>query len=103
MGTVKIDCDSCGDMLVTSEHIAVIRCTEVEADSYRFECPECELAHVRPMATFHANVLIDAGFSVHQWSLPLLPEVDESKPLISEKEIAEFATALEESDNLSAL
>ncbi len=103
MGTVRIDCDVCGEMLVTKEQISVIRCEQVEGDAYRFECSDCNSVHVRPMETFHANVLIDAGFPLHLWSLPASEEIDGSLPAITNEDITAFSRDIASDEKLAEL
>ncbi len=84
MTTIKTTCDSCGDVELRPDQLALELDPHQESGSYRFECPLCGAMQRRPANPRVVSVLLATGVSY---------EVVNLSP-ITEEEIRRFVAAI---------
>ncbi len=70
MALIRATCSDCGDVELRSRDLKVRLCQDNESATYLFRCPVCRMIEVRPAEAHVVDVLLAAGVSCTEWSLP---------------------------------
>jgi hypothetical protein len=70
MALIRATCSDCGDVELRSRDLKVRMCRDTEAATYLFRCPVCRMVEVRPAEAHVVDVLLAAGVTCVEWSLP---------------------------------
>ena len=89
MTTIRTTCPTCGHVEVTVDDVGLEMAVGAEEGQYRFACPFCGTTQRRPASRRVVSVLLATGVSY---------EIVATASPISEQEITEFATALNDED-----
>lgn len=93
MTSIKTTCHVCGDVELTPENLMLELDPSEDRGMYRFLCPTCETVQRRPANARVVSVLLSTGVEYM---------IVNNSP-ISEEEIAEFATAMDQDFDMSKL
>ena len=89
MTTIRTTCPTCGDVELTVDDVGLEMAVGAEEGQYRFDCPFCGATQRRPASRRVVSVLLATGVAY---------EIVATASPITEKEIDEFADALNDGD-----
>jgi predicted RNA-binding Zn-ribbon protein involved in translation (DUF1610 family) len=89
MTTIRTTCPTCGDVELTVDDVGLEMAVGAEEGQYRFSCPFCGTTQRRPASRRVVSVLLATGVTY---------EIVATASPISEQEITEFASALNDED-----
>lgn len=93
---IKASCQDCGDVELRVNDLRVRVCTEVEAGSYVFRCPTCQMSVVKPAEPRIVDMLVASGVELVTWDLPAeLFEVHPGPP-ITHDDLIDFHRILQD-------
>jgi hypothetical protein len=67
---IRASCTDCGDVELTTHDVRVRVCSDVDASTYVFRCPTCQMAVVKPAEQRVIDLLIASGVALDRWTLP---------------------------------
>lgn len=70
MATIRANCNTCGDVEVSSRSISVRVCRDDSSGSYSFRCPKCEGIVVAGAEPRIVELLVTSGVKLVTWDLP---------------------------------
>lgn len=90
MATIRANCNTCGDVEVSSLAVNVRVCRNDSSGSYSFCCPKCEGIVVAGAEPRIVELLVTSGVKLITWDLPAeLSEVHHGDP-ISHDDLLDF-------------
>lgn len=90
MATIRANCNTCGDVEVSSRAVNVRVCRNDSSGSYSFCCPKCEGIVVAGAEPRIVELLVTSGVKLITWDLPAeLSEVHHGDP-ISHDDLLDF-------------
>lgn len=101
--TIKATCHECGDVVLGVVDIELHDCDTATAAWYSFSCPVCERTVARHAAPAVIASLASAGCRVAPWGCAAPTGRARSGPAITERDVADFVTALDADGSSSAM
>ena len=77
MATIRATCGDCGDVVLATTDVRVLRCTHDNSTSYSFLCPLCQLMVVKSARARTIDLLLASGVAASSWDYPA--ELDEPR------------------------
>lgn len=100
MASIRVTCDSCGDIDLASNEVTARSCLDDDRNEYRFHCPKCELVTVK-RTDFRVVKLLEAnGVPVEYWALPKELHERRQGPSLTHDDVINFHTAMRDDNEL---
>jgi hypothetical protein len=102
MATIRATCGDCGDVVLATTDVRVLRCTRDNTTAYTFLCPRCRLVVVRTARARTIDLLVASGVASSSWDYPAeLEEPRGSGGPVSHEELLDFHRFLLDDERVS--
>jgi predicted RNA-binding Zn-ribbon protein involved in translation (DUF1610 family) len=103
MSEVKVTCPDCGNVVLTSEQIRLVKCTVAAWSYYEFRCPECNELVRKDAGADIVSLLASAGIPTELWVVPSEALERHAGPAISYDDVLDFALRIADADVIAVL